>query len=107
MECPPKYKEIGQFIRYYQRELTAPILTLFVGGNHEASNYLRDLYYGGYVAENIYYLGSSGVVNVVKGEESLRVGGISGIEKYYDYLKGYFERPPYCLNDLKTMYHTR
>ena len=43
-------------------------MTLFVGGNHEASNFLRDLYYGGWVAENIYYLGASGVVKVRKGE---------------------------------------
>lgn len=84
-------------------------MTLFVGGNHEASNLLRDLYYGGWVAENIYYLGASGVVNVTKGGESLRVGGISGIEKHYDYLKGYSERWPY-VNDkdgLRSIYHIR
>jgi lariat debranching enzyme len=62
LECPPKYKEMGQFEKYFNRELIAPILTIFVGGNHEASNLLRDIYYGGWVAENIYYLGSSGVV---------------------------------------------
>ena len=70
---------------------------------------LRDLYYGGWVAENIYYLGSSGVVNVKKGEESMRVGGISGIDKHYDYLKGYYETWPY-INDrdgLKSIYHIR
>lgn len=67
-ECPPKYKELGQFHSYYQREKVAPILTIFVGGNHEASNYLRDLYYGGWVCENIYYLGASGVVRIVKGD---------------------------------------
>ena len=62
LECPQKYKEMGQFERYFKREKRAPILTIFVGGNHEASNLLRDLYYGGWVAENIYYLGASGVV---------------------------------------------
>ena len=66
-------------------------MTLFVGGNHEASNYLRDLFYGGWVTENIYYLGSSGVVQVKKGKETLRVAGISGIFKGYDYRKGYCE----------------
>ena len=109
MECPPKYKEMGQFRRFFRGEIRAPILTLFVGGNHEASNFLRDLYYGGWVAENIYYLGASGVVTVRKGDQSLRVGGVSGIEKHYDYLKGYFERWPYVDNSdaLRTMYHTR
>ncbi len=70
---------------------------------------MRDLYYGGWVAENIYYLGASGVVKVKKGDVELRVGGISGIEKYYDYLKGYHEESPYVINHdwLKTMYHIR
>ena len=33
------------------------MLTIFVGGNHEASNHLQELPYGGWVAPNIYYLG--------------------------------------------------
>ena len=43
--------------RYYSGEKKAPILTIFIGGNHEASNYLQELPYGGWVAPNIYYLG--------------------------------------------------
>ena len=35
-------------------------MTIFVGGNHEASNYLQELPYGGWVAPNIYYLGYAG-----------------------------------------------
>jgi lariat debranching enzyme len=60
-------------------------LTIFIGGNHEASNYLRDLYYGGFVAENIYFLGYSGVVDLSKGGETVRIGGVSGIVKHYSY----------------------
>lgn len=30
---------------------------MFIGGNHEASNHLQELPYGGWVAPNIYYLG--------------------------------------------------
>ena len=63
MSVPDKYKELGTFYKYYSGEKTAPIPTLFIGGNHEASNYLWELYYGGYVAPNIYYVGHSGVVN--------------------------------------------
>ena len=57
MSVPDKYKELGTFYKYYSGEKTAPIPTLFIGGNHEASNYLWELYYGGYVAPNIYYVG--------------------------------------------------
>lgn len=62
------------FCRYYSGEKVAPILTIFIGGNHEASNYLQELPYGGWVAPNIYYLGYAGVVNV----NGIRIGGISG-----------------------------
>ena len=46
--------------QYYSGEKVAPVLTIFVGGNHEASNYLQELPYGGWVAPNIYYLGYAG-----------------------------------------------
>lgn len=39
----------------------APVLTIFIGGNHEASNHLQELPYGGWVAPNIYYLGESSI----------------------------------------------
>ena len=43
--------------RYYSGEKKAPVLTIFIGGNHEASNHMQELSYGGWVAPNIYYLG--------------------------------------------------
>ena len=109
LKCPPKFKRLGGFAKYFAREKKAPFLTLFVGGNHEASNLLRDLYYGGFVAENIYFLGYSAVVNVSKGDCSLRIGGISGIEKNHDAHKGYFEEYPYVHDsrNLTSMYHIR
>lgn len=57
------------------------VLTVFIGGNHEASNYLWELYHGGWVAPNIYYLGATGVVNV----GGLRIAGLSGIYKHDHY----------------------
>ena len=45
--------------RYYSGDVLAPVLTIFIGGNHEASNYLQELPYGGWVAKNIYYMGTS------------------------------------------------
>ncbi|KAJ1964477.1 lariat debranching enzyme [Dipsacomyces acuminosporus] len=104
MSCPDKYKQIGGFYRYYTGERTAPIPTIFVGGNHEASNHMRELYYGGWVAPNIYYMGSAGVIKF----GGLRIGGISGIFKDFSFAKGYYERPPFRKNSpLSSMHHVR
>ena len=103
MSVPDKYKTMGTFYKYYSGEKTAPVPTIFIGGNHEAANYLWELYYGGYVAPNIYYLGHSGVIKF----GDLRIGGLSGIFKYHDYKKGHHERPPYRGHAVKTAYHVR
>ncbi len=55
----------------------APIPTLFIGGNHEAANYLWELYYGGWSAPNIYFLGFAGCVRF----GGVRIAGLSGIYK--------------------------
>jgi len=62
--------------RYYSGEKTAPVPTVFIGGNHEASNYLQEFPYGGWVAPNIYFL-NTGIFRF----GSLRIGGVSGIFK--------------------------
>lgn len=100
---PPKYHALGSFFRYYSGEKEAPVTTLFIGGNHEASQPLQELYYGGWVAPNIYYLGAAGVVNVA----GVRIGGISGIYKSYDYTQGRFEQPPYDRSTMRSVYHVR
>jgi len=60
MAVPVKYRRLGGFYRcvagagtgvgayagacrYYVGEKTAPVLTLVVGGNHEAANYMWEL----------------------------------------------------------------
>lgn len=78
-------------------------MTIFIGGNHEASNYLQELPYGGWVAPNIYYLGYAGVVKY----RGIRIGGLSGIYKGFDYYKGHFEYPPYNENTKRSVYHYR
>ena len=100
---PDKYKELKGFHRYYSGEKIAPYPTLFIGGNHEASNYLWELYYGGWVAPNIYYLGCSGVVRF----GGLRIAGLSGIFDSRSYRLGHFEHPPYDRGSLRTVYHVR
>lgn len=42
--CPQKYIKLGTFHKYYNGTAVAPYPTLFIGGNHEASNYLWELY---------------------------------------------------------------
>ncbi|WBW72242.1 RNA lariat debranching enzyme Dbr1 [Schizosaccharomyces osmophilus] len=103
ISVPAKFKRLGDFHKYYSQEKIAPILTIFVGGNHEASNYLEELPYGGWIAPNIYYMGRSSVIRV----GNLRIGGISGIYSEFDYRKGRYERLPYEYKMLKSVYHTR
>lgn len=106
---PRKYMdEVGDFYRYYSGELTAPILTIFIGGNHENSNLSQSLLFGGWAAPNIYYMGSSGVIVLSKGETKLRIGGVSGIYNYHDFHKGYDSSLPLSgKNDTKNVYHVR
>ena len=118
LAVPAKYKTMGDFHAYYSGQKVAPILTIMIGGNHEASNYLQELHYGGWVAPNIYYLGAAGVVNLCKtrkgendGDEDvvsvLRIAGISGIYKSNHFTLGRYEMPPYDNDSLRSVYHTR
>lgn len=103
MAVPAKYRTMQTFYKYYSGEKKAPILTVFIGGNHEASNHLQELPYGGWVAPNIYYLGYAGVIRY----KGIRIGGISGIFKSRDYRRGHHEFPPYNPDTLRSVYHIR
>jgi hypothetical protein len=46
-----------------------------VGGNHEAANHLWELYYGGWAAPDIMFLGYTGCLRF----GGLRIAGLSGI----------------------------
>ncbi|PYH85704.1 DBR1-domain-containing protein [Aspergillus uvarum CBS 121591] len=103
MSVPQKYRELGDFHEYYSGKRTAPYLTIFIGGNHEAGNHLFELHYGGWVAPNIYYLGAANVLRF----GPLRIAGMSGIWKGYDYRKPHSERLPYNRDDVSGIYHVR
>nr|XP_061826806.1 lariat debranching enzyme-like [Nerophis lumbriciformis]XP_061826807.1 lariat debranching enzyme-like [Nerophis lumbriciformis]XP_061826808.1 lariat debranching enzyme-like [Nerophis lumbriciformis]XP_061826809.1 lariat debranching enzyme-like [Nerophis lumbriciformis]XP_061826810.1 lariat debranching enzyme-like [Nerophis lumbriciformis] len=103
MAVPAKYRTMQTFYKYFSGEKKAPILTIFIGGNHEASNHLQELPYGGWVAPNIYYLGYAGVVRY----KGVRIGGVSGIFKSHDYRRGHHEFPPYNPETLRSVYHVR
>lgn len=100
---PTKYRKLNSFHQYVTGEKKAPVTTIFVGGNHEASNVLQSLYYGGWVAPNIYFLGFAGVVNF----RGLRIAGLSGIFNQKHYRAGHFETPPYSEDTLRSVYHMR
>lgn len=103
MSVPAKYRALGDFPAYYSGEEKAPYLTIFIGGNHEASSHLWELYYGGWVAPNIYYLGAANVLRF----GPLRIAGMSGIWKGFDYRKPHHERLPFSYDDVKSFYHVR
>ncbi len=103
VNMPMKYRHMGDFHEYYSGQRVAPVLTIFVGGNHEASNYLFELYFGGWVAPKIYYLGAANILRF----GPLRIMGMNGIDKSYDYRKPHHERLPYSESDLKSIYHVR
>ncbi|KAK4040337.1 lariat debranching enzyme, C-terminal domain-containing protein [Parachaetomium inaequale] len=103
MSVPAKYRELGDFHEYYSGTRKAPYLTIFVAGNHEASSHLWELYYGGWVAPNIYYMGAANVLRL----GPLRIAGMSGIWKGFDYRKQHHERLPFNADDVKSFYHVR
>ncbi|CXJ02645.1 RNA lariat debranching enzyme, putative [Plasmodium berghei] len=104
LNVPNKYKkEVNDFTKYFSGEKKAKILTIFIGGNHEAMNVLKQLYYGGWVAPNIYYLGYSNVHNI----NGIRICSLSGIYKKYNFYKTYNECYPYNNASKVSAYHIR
>ncbi|ANB13758.1 Dbr1p [Sugiyamaella lignohabitans] len=106
MNCiamPPKYRKLGDFHKYYTGEKKAPYLTLFIGGNHESSNYLWELFYGGWAAPNIYYMGAASVVNF----NGLKIGGLSGIYNHQHFHWHHLEKLPYNGSSERSVYHVR
>ncbi|CAH9070812.1 unnamed protein product [Cuscuta epithymum] len=103
LNVPHKYRTMNSFWKYYSGEKVAPFPTIFIGGNHEASNYLWELYYGGWAAPQIYFLGFAGVIKF----GNIRIGGLSGIYKSNDYGLGHFEKLPYNERDIRSIYHIR
>ncbi|OQR67426.1 lariat debranching enzyme-like, partial [Tropilaelaps mercedesae] len=103
MAVPDKFRQMCDFHRYYSGELKAPVLTVVIGGNHEASAYMDELRFGGWLAPSIFYLGTAGCVRI----GDLRLAGLSGIYKGHDYLKGRFEKVPYDKQTVRSTYHIR
>ena len=107
ISIPPKFQRMGDFHKYYNGELVAPIPTIFIGGNHESMRHLMLLSHGGYVAKNIYYLGYSNVIWF----KGIRIGSLSGIWKEWDLDKARYEwdllESRHWQHGIKSLYHVR
>lgn len=103
MSIPHAHRQLGDFHKYYSGASTAPVLTIIIGGNHKASNYFFELYYGGWLAPNIYYLGAANVIRY----GPYRIAGLSGIFKNSSYRKPHGERLTYSRDEIRTIYHVR
>ena len=85
LTVPLEHRKMGSFEDFYLGKKVAPVLTIFVGGNHEPTNHLRSLYHGGWAAKNIYFLGFSGILDIVSSSgQKLTIAGASGIENFKD-----------------------
>lgn len=91
LSCPPQFRHMKDFYKYYTGEKVAPVTTIFIGGNNEVPSFLRELSNGGWVAPNIYYLGTAGVLRV----GPLRIAGMSGSFRPQDFFTAHHECPPY------------
>lgn len=82
MNCPPKYREVGDFWMFFEGEEAFPVPMLFIGGNHEPWNLLDEHRLGGVLAPNIEFLGRANVRDTA----GLRIAGVSGVysPKYFD-----------------------
>lgn len=84
ISVPAKYQKMGDFHQYYNNDqFKAPVFTIIIGGNHESMRHLMQLPFGGYIANNMFYMGYSGVIWF----KGLRIAGLSGIWKHWDFEK--------------------
>ena len=102
LACPAKYRQLGSFPRWWSAG-AVPVPTVYIGGNHEASNVHMELPYGGWVCPGVYFLGLGAVIRV----NGWRVGGLSGIYKPGDYYRGHHERLPLGEDGIRSVYHVR
>lgn len=96
MNCPKKYRELGDFWAFHSGETQFPVPLIFIGGNHEPWLFLDGHRDGGALAENVEFFGRVGLRNV----DGLRIAGVSGVysPKYFAELH---PAPPYPVSQRK------
>lgn len=102
--APLKYRKMGTFHKIYNGEIKVPVLTIVIGGNHESSDFLYLLPFGGWLAENVFYAGRASSLKF----GDLSITSISGLYKPEDYFKCVYEKYPIRdSSDIHTVYHLR
>lgn len=74
MACPAKYQQVGDYPAYHTGRNSFPAEVAFIGGNHEAYNWLETMPTGGQLGPKCYYLGRWGVIERL----GLRIAGLTG-----------------------------
>jgi len=75
MDCPSKYRKLGDFPDFFAGHQEFPWPIYFIGGNHEPYGYLDKYPEGGELIANCRYLGRAETLEL----EGLRVAGLTGI----------------------------
>ncbi len=103
MKAPEKHRVMNDFEAYYRGRKKVPYLTICISGNHESSNLLSALPYGGWLAPNMYYVGRAGCVTY----RGLRIAGLSGIYKPYSAGLPPAGPAPFTEDTIVSAYHQR
>jgi lariat debranching enzyme len=74
MACPAKYQQVGDYPAYHMGQRSFPAEVVFIGGNHEAYNWLETMPAGGQLGPKCYYVGRWGVIERL----GLRIAGLTG-----------------------------
>ncbi|OHT02715.1 Lariat debranching enzyme [Tritrichomonas foetus] len=102
--APPKYRLMGSFYKIYNGEKKIPRPTIVVGGNHESADFLHLLPFGGWLAEDVFYIGRAGSLSI----GDITISAISGLYKHEDYYRKVDENFPLRTQaDIHTWYHIR
>ena len=81
MNCPTKYRDLGDFWFFHEGDQKFPVPCLLVGGNHEPWNWFDQMRDGGELTHNVEFLGRVGRQQV----GNIAVAGVSGVysPKYF------------------------
>ena len=97
---PQKYKKMGSYAQLLSGELELRAPCVAISGNHENNLKLAAFPNGGYLMNNLYYLGSS-VVRVVVSGRAVDICGVSGISHAPPKLKKTIPLEPFLTGEFK------
>lgn len=102
--APAHYRRLGTFYKLYNGERRIARPTIVLGGNHESSDFLHLLPFGGWLAQNVFYTGRANSLKV--GDVSITA--ISGLYNSHYYYENVDEKYPIrSKTDLHKCFHIR